>query len=304
VYPAPPDIATAVWARLPQSLRVTNPRSPWTATRFAHRPDSFLEGPSFDSQGNLYVVDIPHGRVFKVAPDATFSPVAEYDGEPNGLKIRQDGAIFIADFQRGILRLDPATGAVETVVGELPGGPLKGPNDLYFADNGDLYFTDQGDSGLTDASGRLVCLRADGSVEVLLDTLPSPNGLVMNRAQTVLFLAMTRDNAVWRVPLPPRGEPVRRVGVAIQLSGGNGPDGLAMDEDDTLFVAHNGLGCIWAFDRWGEPVWRIRSCEGRGTTNLAFGGTDRRSLFITESQSGTILRAELPTPGQRMPSGC
>ena len=57
--------------------------------------DSFLEGPSFDRQGRLYVTDIPYGRVFRISAEGEWELVAEYDGWPNGLKIHRDGRIFI-----------------------------------------------------------------------------------------------------------------------------------------------------------------------------------------------------------------
>jgi gluconolactonase len=85
------------------------------------------------------------------------------------------------------------------------------------------------------------------------------------------------------------------------MSGGwGGPDGLAMDSQGRLAIAHVGMGCVWIVDEFGEPVYRVRSCAGKHTTNAAFGGPDGRSLFITESGSGSILRAELDVPGKPM----
>jgi gluconolactonase len=52
--------------------------------------------------------------------------------------------------------------------------------------------------------------------------------------------------------------------------------------------------------RFAEPILRIKSCAGISTTNLAFGGPERKSLFITESETGSILRAELEVPGQAL----
>jgi gluconolactonase len=126
---------------------------------------------------------------------------------------------------------------------------------------------------------------------------PSPNGLVLTADAETLYVAMTRDNAVWRVPLTQDGG-VIRVGRFIQLSGGlAGPDGMAMDGAGQLVVAHAGMGCVWVFSRLGEPLLRIRSPLRLGTTNVAFGGPDRRDLYITESESGALLRARLGTPG-------
>jgi gluconolactonase len=118
----------------------------------------------------------------------------------------------------------------------------------------------------------------------------------------VLYVAVTRANAIWRVPLMKDGT-VAKVGTFIQLSGGGGPDGLAIDEAGNLVVAHIGLGVVWLLSARGEPMLRIESCEGTHNTNMAFGGPDRRTLFITESETGTILKADMPVPGMRMYSG-
>ena len=299
-YAPPQEITTEVFARLPEHLRVKNRRSGWAFGKGHDFLHSFLEGPSFDRAGNLLVVDIPHGRVLRVSPQGEWSVVTEYDGWPNGLKIHRDGRIFIADHRRGIMQLDPATGTVTPVLGEVRREGFKGTNDLIFAANGDLYFTDQGQTGLQDPSGRVYRLRADGQVDCLLQNVPSPNGLVLSPDEKALFLAVTRANQIWRLPLHPDGT-TSKVAAFITLSGGlAGPDGVAIDEQGGLAVAHCGLGTVWLFDRLGEPRYRIRSCEGISTTNLAFGGTNNRSLFITESDTGTILRAEVPVAGHVM----
>jgi len=115
----------------------------------------------------------------------------------------------------------------------------------------------------------------------------------------VVYVAATRANSVWRVPLMRDGMP-GKVGNFIQLSGGGGPDGLAVDAQDRLAIAHVGLGCVWVFDALGQPVYRIRSTGGLLTTNLAYGGTDRRTLFITEGMHGNILAADLDVPGKAL----
>jgi gluconolactonase len=301
LYPPPSELSTEVFTRLPDRFRVRGRRSPWLD---AHQPgrevDCFLEGPSFDRAGNLYVVDIPFGRVFRVSPAGDWELVTEYDGWPNGLRIHRDGRIFIADYKRGIVVLDPESGAVEPLLDGRYSEGFKGCNDLVFAANGDLYFTDQGQTGLHDPTGRVYRYTTDGRLERLIGTGPSPNGLVLDRAEAALFVAMTRSNCVWRLPLMLDGG-TSKVGLFVQLSGGlAGPDGLALDEEGRLFVCHAGNGTVWVFSPLGEPVHRIRSCAGLLTTNIAFGGPDNRALFITESDTGSILRAELDSPGRRL----
>jgi gluconolactonase len=300
MFAPPPLIQTQVFARVPDQLRVRGGTSRWVERqRRGRATDCFLEGPSFDRAGNLYVVDVAWGRILCIDPQGAFTVVAEYDGEPNGLKIHRDGRIFIADFRHGIMLLDPARGAMTPLLERGALGPFQGVNDLVFADNGDLYFTDQGMSGLHAPSGCLYRLRSDGRLQQLLDNLPSPNGLVLSPDGTAVYLNVTRDNAVWRVPLTADGE-VYKVGAFIRLSGGTGPDGLAMDEAGNLAVAHLDLGTVWLFSPLGEPLARVRSCAGLATTNLAYGGADRRSLFITESDTGQVLVAAMSVPGRPM----
>ena len=292
-------VETRVFARLPEHLRVKGRRSGWAFGKGNDELHSFLEGPCFDRAGNLYVTDIPYGRILRVTPDAQWSVAAEYDGWPNGLAIHKDGGIFIADHKRGIMALDPASGRVEPVLENVRREGFKGTNDLTFASNGDLYFTDQGQTGLQDPTGRVFRLRHNGDVDCLIDKVPSPNGLVLSRDEKTLFLAVTRANQIWRVPLHPDGT-TSKVGAFITLSGGGGPDGMALADDGSLAVAHVGLGSVWIFDRLGEPRYRLVSCEDLSTTNIAFGGPADKTLFITESDSGTILAAEVGIAGRRL----
>ncbi len=299
---APPEvIETEVFASVPDTLRRPGAQSTWLNQQMrgvSH--DCFLEGPSFDRDGNLWVTDIPFGRIFRVDPAGNIEQVAEYDGEPNGLKFHKDGRIFIADHKHGIMLLDPASGAVTPFFDRPALERFKGVNDLFFAANGDLYFTDQGQTGLHDPTGRLYRITAEsGRLECLLNNVPSPNGLVFNKAETQMFLAVTRMNAVWRVPLMENNF-ATKVGVAVYLNGGMGPDGMALDSEGNLVVCHAGFGSVWVFSPIGEPLYRIKSCTGMITTNCAYGGPDGKSLFITESGSGTILRAEMPVAGETM----
>jgi gluconolactonase len=258
--------------------------------------DCFLEGPSFDAAGDLVVTDIPHGRIFKVSASGTWTAMGEYDGWPNGLKFHADGRAFITDYKRGIMTLDMASGKVTPLIETIRSESFKGVNDLHFAGNGDLYFTDQGQTGLHDPTGRVYRYTAEGHLPCLVNTIPSPNGLVLDLHERVLYVAVTRGNAVWRVPLMIDGG-VSKVGIAIQLSGGlGGPDGMALDAEGGLVVAHIGLG-VWRFDHLGRPTHFIEPPVGHFVTNIAFKG---RQLYMTESETGHILVADMPYPGKAM----
>lgn len=301
MFAAPPVVATTVFARIPDRFRISGRSNRWIdVQRGGAATGCFLEGPSFDRDGRLYVVDVAWGRIFRIAADGEVELYTEYDGEPNGLKIHRDGRLFVADYRHGIMVVDPQSRAVTPFLDRAVLDRFKGVNDLVFASNGDLYFTDQGLTGLHDPTGRLYRVRVDGQLDCLLDNIPSPNGLVLNLDESAVFVNVTRGNCVWRAPLLPNGMPFK-VGVFVQLSGGmGGPDGLAIDVAGNLAVAHIGMGVVWLFSRLGEPLARINSCEGLATTNVAYGGGDNKSLYITESESGTVLVARLDVPGRTM----
>jgi len=115
---------------------------------------------------------------------------------------------------------------------------------------------------------------------------------VLDPTETVLFVAMTRDNAVWRLPFMKDGS-VSKVGRFCSTFGASGPDGLTMDKAGRLFVAHASLGHVFVFAQNGELIARIKSCAGPTCTNVAIGGANRDRLYVTESASGTVLVADI-----------
>jgi gluconolactonase len=299
LFAAPPRSTATVFARLPDELRTATAESGWNALQPAGlAAPSFLEGPSFDRDGTLWCVDVVNGRLLTVDARGEFHVELAYEGWPNGLKIHRDGRVFVADHQHGIMVYDRERRRIAPLLERWRVERFKAVNDLFFASNGDLYFTDQGLTGLHDPTGRLFRLRADGQLDCLLDNVPSPNGLVMDREERTLFLAVTRENAVWRVPLDHQGLPTK-VGRFLQLSGGVGPDGLALDADGGLLVAHAGLGCVWHFSPEGEALHRIDAPAGKLTTNLAF-ASDTAEVFVTESATATILRSGIVCGGHPM----
>lgn len=298
MFGAPPVIQTEIFTRLPDALRRSG-ETAWSLERGSGPLHSFLEGPAFDRAGNLYCVDICHGRIFRIPPSGEWQVFAEYDGQPNGLKIHRDGRIFVTDQRLGLLIFEPRTGERLTRLAGPPGASFAALNDLCFADDGTLYFTDPGHSSLEAPTGRVYRWREGGTPELLADRLPYPNGLVLDHSGGTLLVALSRSLQIMRAPLPPGGGPATKCAVFIQLSGGlAGPDGLALDEAGGLAVAHSGLGTVWLFDRLGEPVARVKSCAGIRTTNLTYGGPDRRTLYITEAEQGAILRARVSSPGR------
>jgi gluconolactonase len=286
----PKLIATRIFSAMPDNFRRKGALTEWAdANRPGQSVDCFIEGPSFDAHGNLYIVDIPFGRIFRISPGGEWSLVAEYEGWPNGLKIARDGRILVADYRRGILELDAGAGRMQPVLTSRNSESFRGCNDLHLASNGDIFFTDQGQTGLHDPTGRVYRLTPGGRLDCLINTGISPNGLVLDPHEAVLFVAMTRDNAVWRLPFMRDGS-VSKVGRFCSLFGPSGPDGMTMDSAGRLFVAHASLGHVFVFAPNGECIARIKSCAGPTCTNVAIRADQ---LYITESTSGSVLVADI-----------
>jgi gluconolactonase len=297
-FAAPHVIQARVLTRLPESFR-RKCRSAWCdANKPGHEIDSFLEGPSFDRAGNLYVTDIPFGRIFRISPQLEWTLVADYDGWPNGIAIHKDGSLWITDYRRGILRLEPSSGEPATLLGHRNSESFKGLNDLTFDAEGNCYFTDQGQTGLHDPSGRVYRLRATGALDLLFGAIPSPNGVALDTTGKVIFVAVTRANQVWRGPLLPDGS-VAKVGAFRTFFGASGPDGMAVDVDNRLVVAHASLGGAFVLNARGEVTHFVKSPTGAAITNVAYRpGTSK--LVMTDSETGTVLEADLPAPGMAL----
>jgi gluconolactonase len=298
-------IETEVFMSMPAKFR-KKARSSWgNPNRQGAEIECFLEGPSFDREGNLWFVDIPFGRIFRISENANgvkdWELVTQYDGWPNGTKFHKDGRLFIADYKEGLLALDTKTGKLEQVLRTAHSEGFKGLNDLHFASNGDLYFTDQGQTGIADPTGRVFRLAADGRLDRLCSNVPSPNGITLATTERHVYVGVTRSQQIWRLPIMLDGT-ISKTGVAVQLSGGvGGPDGIEMDAENGLLVCQLGVG-IWRFEANMLPTHLIHSPDHKHhhLANVAFGGTDLKTLYITESMSGDILRVKVPFAGKKL----
>ncbi|MBY4895869.1 SMP-30/gluconolactonase/LRE family protein [Cupriavidus sp. AU9028] len=299
----PPAVRDAtVFSSMPDRFRRRGVASDWAnANRGGEHIEAFLEGPVW-ADGYLWVTDIPFGRIFRISASGEWEQVAEYDGEPNGMKRLADGQFIITDYRNGLMLLDVASGNVRPWLERRNSERFRGLNDLMFDARGNLYFTDQGQTGLHDPTGRVYRLSPDGRLDMLLSNAPSPNGLVLSPDGQVLYVAMTRANCVWRMPLQRDGS-VSKVGQFFTSYGPSGPDGLAMRSDGHLLVANPGLGYVWVLNSRAEPVEVIRGPAGASLTNLCFGGDDGRTVFITNSTDSTILSVGMPQAGAPVHGG-
>jgi gluconolactonase len=284
----------AVFSRMPDRLHWKGEPNAWVRmTRPGQRLHSFLEGPCFDARGDLWLVDVPYGRIFRIDPAGTWHLAHQYDGEPHSLRLRDDGVFVVADHKHGLLSFDPATGSMGSICARADEDPFLGLSDLTLAPNGDVWFTDPGRTSLSDPTGRVFRLRrASRTPELVLANVPYPNGIALSPDGKFVYLAATRANAVWRffADTPAAGAPM--VGAFLRLSGGLGPDGLAVDPAGRLAVAQAQAGRAYVFTELGDPVAAIHTPGGLWTTSCVF-GAGGREIFIVEAQTASVFRAKL-----------
>ncbi|PYN84651.1 MAG: gluconolactonase [Candidatus Rokuibacteriota bacterium] len=263
----------------------------------------FLEGPTFDQAGNLWVVNIESGWVSKVMPDGKWSDEFNTGGQPQGLKFHKDGRLFGVDRKKGVFIYDPKTKKMSDYVLYYQNENFHGPNDLIFDRQGGLYFTDPWGTSMANPRGAIYYVSPEGKTSRLMDNLAFPNGIALSGDEKILYIGETMRNAIWSVQLEGPGELlVRRARISTYLNGGIGPDGLTLDEKGNVYVAHVDSGEVVVLTPKGKIIGSIKLPEGGGTfnTNVAFGGPQRQTLYITESSQNIIYRVAMKVRGLKL----
>src|SRR5688500_8834752 len=148
-------VKAEVFSSMPGKFRKKS-RTGWSdPNRQNAEVECFLEGPAFDRQGNLYIVDTPFGRIFRIDPKGEWDLVIQYEGWPNGMKFHKDGRLFVADYRKGLPTPDVKTAKLETNLEAAYSEGIKGLNDLHYPTRSGPYFTDQAQTGTTDPTGHL-----------------------------------------------------------------------------------------------------------------------------------------------------
>jgi sugar lactone lactonase YvrE len=137
----------------------------------------------------------------------------------------------------------------------------------------------------TPGAGTLYRLDPDGSVQVTLRNVTISNGLQWNRAGDTVCYADTPTGRVDRFDFDAASGAFTNRRTFSEIAGGGHPDGMAIDEEDGIWVALWGGGAVHRYDATGRldlvvelPVSNVTAC--------AFGGPDLRTLFITTSRQG------------------
>ncbi|MDG1996761.1 MAG: SMP-30/gluconolactonase/LRE family protein [Emcibacteraceae bacterium] len=283
-------ITAELWSKMPKNFHYRGEPNDWVKmTRPGQSLHSFLEGPCFDEQGNIWLVDVPYGRIFKINKGGEWQLHKTYDGEPHSIKIKDSNSFYLTDYKNGLLEYDGVDEFKALAVGH-DGDQFKGLSDMAIAPNGDVWITDSGRTSLSDPTGNVYRYKTDGELVHILNNVPYPNGIALSPDGKFVYVAATRANAVWRLMADYPDKKWPMVGTYVQMSGGLGPDGLAVHENGNLAVAHAQAGRAYVYNIFGDTVAQIDIPDGLWITSLIF---NKNTLYIVEAQTASIYTAEI-----------
>ncbi|HVS66076.1 MAG TPA: SMP-30/gluconolactonase/LRE family protein [Thermoanaerobaculia bacterium] len=243
---------------------------------------TFLEGPVADAAGNVYFTDVREGRIHRWSTDGTLTTVAEGTGGANGLAFDRDGNLLAcAGGARKLVSFgNPAEGAAgePAVLAERwEGNRLNSPNDLWIDPAGGVYFTDPSYGAPAEAleqDGEHVYYLSQDRSELIrvTDDLTKPNGIIGSLDGKILYVASTQPRETYAFDV---GEDGRLSGKRVFAA--QGSDGVTLDERGNLYLTW--VDGVTIYSPAGQKLESIAVPEW--PANVAFGGADHSTLFIT-----------------------
>lgn len=243
----------------------------------------FTEGPYWrPEEGDLIFSDIPANRVYRWTPDGDTTVFLEPSGHSNGITADTQGRILLAQHDGQVARLTE-NGDVDPLATEYDGQRLNSPNDLDVHSDGSIYFTDppygvsEEDREL-DFSG-VYRLHPDGTLDLLTREFERPNGICFSPDESRLYVNDSQENLIRVYDVAEDGSIANgRLFAAPEDPDAEGStDGMKVDTEGNLYTT--GPGGVWIYSPDGALIDRLSVPEA--PTNLAFGGPDMRTLYIT-----------------------
>ncbi len=295
--------------------------SPGTKARTAASV-CFLEGPAYHASGAVYFSDIAGNRILKLETDGNVSVFRADSGRTNGNAfdaqgrlISCEGAEFGPGGRRRLVRTTLETGEVEVLTDRFEGRRYNAPNDVCVDTLGRIWFTDPyywtEPESLELGHESVYCL-ADGQVRRVA-TQPQigrPNGLAITPDARTLYVVDSHNVAggnrkIWAFDVRPDGS-LTGQRLVFDFGQGRGGDGMRLDRQGNLWIAA-GIGKsrhphettdvptgVYVVSPAGQLLGRIPIPEDV-ITNLAFGGPDFRTLYVTAGK--TLFRLGVDVPG-------
>lgn len=255
---------------------------------------SGIEGPACDRDGNLYAVNFARqGTIGRVTPAGECAVFVELPAGSiaNGIRFNRAGdRMFVADYTaHNVLAIDLATQAV-TVHAHEP--TANQPNDLAIDGDDTIYASDPHWGAGT---GQLWRIGPDRRFTLLERHMGTTNGVEVDLGRRILYVNETVQRTIWAYDILPGGD---LAGKRLLITFPDfGLDGMRADIAGNLYVTRHGKGTVVVVSPAGEVLHEI-ALSGTDCTNVAFGGADGRTCYVTIADRGAVDRFRTELPGQ------
>lgn len=254
-----------------------------------------IEGPAFGPDGALYAVSFGRdGTIGRVTFDAdgkakaTLFTTLPAGSTGNGIRFDVDGSMYIADYSgHHVLRIAPGERDA-TVFAHMP--QANQPNDVAISPDGTLYASDP---SWADNTGQLWRIDRSGTPHLLESGMGTTNGVDVSPDWKRLYVNESVQRKVWVYDIRADGSVSnKRLLIAFD---DHGMDGMRTDVKGNLYIARYGAGVVAVVSPDGTLLREVK-LKGQKPTNVAFGGQDGRTVFVTLQDRGAIeaFRAEHP----------
>lgn len=252
-----------------------------------HTDFAFTEGPAADADGNLYFTDIPNNRIHKRDASGTLTVFVEPSGHCNGLLV-VGNRLLACEMDGQLKQYDLATAEQTSLASEYKGTRFNAPNDLVIDKTGGIYFTDpryRAPEPWPQGTEAVYYRAADGKVKRLVEDRIAPNGIILSPDEKTLYVIPSMEKQMWSYAVEAPGKIGKgKVFCTLTQPEGKddtGGDGLTIDTNGNLYIT-TALG-LQVFDPTGKQLGIIEIPEH--PANVAFGGKDNKTLFVTARQS-------------------
>ena len=255
------------------------------------------EGVAVGPDGTVYAGG-EAGQVYRIEADGTVTEVARTGGFLLGLAVDGNGIVYACDIsRREVVRVDPASGGVDTYSTGAPEAPFRNPNWPVFDEAGNLFVTDSG--GWKADDGHIVVIAPGGATSVWSRATPRfPNGACLTADGAALLVIESTHPGVSRIAIEPDGS-AGAASVVCELPG-SVPDGLAIDETGGIYVACYRPDRIYYVDPSGRVEVYADDPEGTvlaAPTNVTFLGANRRTMLVGSLGRWHLAACEVDAPG-------
>ena len=252
-----------------------------------------IEGPACDVEGNLYAVCFGRegtmGKVTPVGECSLFLELAE-GSCGNGTRFDSRGRMLIADYKgHNILRVDMATKQIEVLAHE---PRMNQPNDIAIGASDIVYASDP---NWGNSTGQLWRIMPDGKVTLLEAGMGTTNGIEVSPDEKTLYVNESVQRNIWAYDLSKSGE-VSNKRLLIQFPD-FGMDGMRIDVEGNLYVTRYDKGTIAKVSPKGKVLLEVK-LTGVKPSNIAFGGPDGRTCYVTLADRGNVETFRVERPGR------